>query len=71
MSESELCAANRNLVAALDRLRVVEQSASNGELLEQLKFRRRLRRKLDQATCGSSPIYRPPVGSPSVVSTRL
>jgi 5-methylcytosine-specific restriction protein A len=47
MSESELCAANRNLVAALDRLRVVEQSASNGELLEQLTFRRRLHRKLD------------------------
>jgi hypothetical protein len=50
MSESELCAARRDAVAALARLRAAGQSAGNGELLEQLEFHRRLRRELDHDT---------------------
>ena len=50
MSESELCTARRDAVAALTRLRVAEQSASNDELLAELGFHRRLRRQLDHGT---------------------
>jgi 5-methylcytosine-specific restriction protein A len=49
VSESELCVASRGVAAALARLRAGEQSASNGELLEQLKVNRRLRRQLDHS----------------------
>ena len=49
MSESELGVAGREVAAALARLRVAERSASNGELLEQLKTNRVLRRRLDHS----------------------
>jgi 5-methylcytosine-specific restriction protein A len=49
MSESELYAASRELEAALARLRAAERSASNDDLLEQLKVNRRLRRQLDHS----------------------